>query len=113
MSTPRHLASLDFEKALATLALAGLRETAQAKHTATASANSAYTVTGAGTRRVMCFHTGAGAVDLRVRHNAAADGDNMPITPQTYWVIDAKMGDTINFYNTTLGAITVSIMELA
>ena len=109
----RTLSSSQFELLLATLALAGLRELAQAVHTATAGASTPYTVTHALTRRVMCFHTGTGVLDIRFATNAAAIATNMPVTGQTYWVVDAKKGDTLNFYNTSIADLSISIMELA
>lgn len=113
MSSPRKLASMDYEAGLATLALAGLRETVQATLSALPAANTAYTVAMKDTRRVMCLHLDAGANSIHYRTNAAAVVTNMPMLGQVYWVADAKLGDTLNFWNTTLGAITVFIMELA
>ena len=109
----RTLTSAQFEQMLATLALAGLRELAQDVHSATAASNTAYTVTHAQTRRVMCFHAAAGVKDIRFHTNATALATDMPVKGQTYWVVDAKAGDTLNFYNTTVGAVGVNIMELA
>lgn len=113
MTTPRKLSSMDYEAALASLALAGLRETLQATISALATASTAYTVAAKDTRRVMCLHLDAGANSIRFRTNAAAIATNMPMIGQTYWVVDAKLGDTLNFYNVTGGAITIYIMELA
>lgn len=112
MANDRRMSSAQWEASLAMLALAGLREVTQALHTAVATSNTAYTVTGANTRRVMCLHLGTGATDIRIKTNGAATGDSMPMVGQTYFVFDAAAGDTINFYNTTLGNIMVYVMEL-
>lgn len=109
----RRTSSLDFERSLAMLALAGIREMLQAQHVATAGADTAYTVAGDLTRRVMFFHLGLGANDVCVRYNAVAAATHMPVTPQTYFVFDAKKGDTIHFWNTTVNNITINVMELA
>jgi hypothetical protein len=111
--TVRTLSSSQFEQMLAILALAGLRELVQAVHVAVATSSTHYHVQHAQTRRVMCFHTSTGAKDIRFHTNATALATDMPLTGQTYWVVDAQVGDLLYFYNTTVGNVDVNIMELA
>lgn len=109
---PRRTGPAQHEGDRALLSLAGIRIIKQATHSATNGANTAYTVTEANTRRVVVFHTNAAADAIRVNHNAAATASHLPVLPQHYFIVDAKKADTVNFWNTTGGAITVNIVEI-
>lgn len=112
MSHLRDTSAIQYEAARAMLALAGIREIVQGSVAPGASANAAYTVVDVRTRRVVCVHLGTGAGDIRFRYNVAATATNIPVIPQRYFVVDAEKDDTLNFFNTTGGAITVYVMEI-
>ena len=101
------------DAALAAMALAGMREINQTEHAATAGSDTAYTVTGAETRRVMLFFTGTAANAVRLRCNATAASTHMPLVPQQYVFCSAVAGETVHFYNTVTAAATVNVMEIA
>ena len=96
--------------ALASLAIAGLREVSQSVVSAVGSTATTYTVAGTTTRRVVLLYTGSGATDIRFRLNAAAAATHMPLLPQRYVVVEAVAGETISLYNTTSTA-NVNVME--
>lgn len=108
----RRPSSIEYEGFRAMLALAGVRQLKQSSVAPGAGANSAYTVTEAGTRRVVAIHLGTGAGDIRFNHDAVADATKIPVIPQRYFVVDAEKDDTLNFFNTSGGAITVYVMEI-
>jgi hypothetical protein len=115
MTTHLKVAGQLDDVALATMALAGIRELKQSSVGPTASAAAAYTVTEADTRRVMCFHLGCtvpAAGDIRMRFNATASAAYMPLLPQRYVVFEAVAGETISFFNTGADTVTVYVMEL-
>lgn len=99
------------EGSMAVMAMAGLRLLLQATHTATASSNTSYTVQSKDAKRVIACHLGTGAGDIRVNQGAAATSSHVPLIPQRYLVFDAGVGETIQFYNTTAGNITIYILE--
>jgi len=93
--------------------MAGVKEVIQAVHTATAGADTTYTVAGGTRTRRVCFaHLGSGAGDIRWNRGAAATATKFPVFPQTYFVIDAQNGEAIHFWNTTVGDISIYVMEL-
>ena len=109
----RSKSSMSWESARAVLSLAGMQDVLQDTHTATAGADTAYTVAGGvKVRRVMMCHLGSGAGDIRFRRGAAADATHVPLFPQTYFVVDAEDDEELHFYNTTVGDITIYIVEL-
>lgn len=110
--TVRRPSSIEYEAARATLSLAGIRELVQANISATATANTVYTVANISTRRVIVIHLGTGNGDIRFKHDAAAAATSIPVIPARYFVVDAEKDDTLNFWNTTAGAITVYLMEI-
>ena len=112
-TTPRRLTSVEFESALASLALAGMRILLQDIKTATAGTHVEYTVVEPNTRRVMIVHLGTNAGDIRLAYKENAKATGFPVIPQAYMVIDAKAGDTISFWNTAGGDIGVNVLELA
>lgn len=109
---PRKLSMLDYEADRAMLSLAGVRQVNQTTVTAVNGASTAYTVTGPNTRRVIVIHLNAGNGDIRFNYNAAATSSNLPVIPARYFIVDAKKDDTLNFWNTTAGNITVNVMEV-
>lgn len=100
-----------FEGMMAMLKLAAFRVLTMAVHSATASSNTSYTVQNEATRRVVCFFSGT-ILDIHFNHNAAASANTMPLKPADYVTVDAVKGDTVQFYNTTGGAINVYICEV-
>lgn len=112
-TAPRRPNNWIWEAALAQLSLAGIRFIKQATHSATNGANTVYTVTEPGTRRVVIIHLGTGNGDIRVAYKEAATATSLPVIPARYLVIDAKKDDTVQFWNTTGGVITVNILEIA
>lgn len=109
---PRKIAQMEWEQGKAILSLAGIRELKQATIAPTTGANAAYTVTEAGTRRVVAIHLGAANGDIRYRTTTAASATNMPVIPARYFVIDCKKNDVLNFFNTSAGTITINLMEI-
>jgi hypothetical protein len=108
----RRLAANEFEGMKALLSLAGVRVINQTTHSATNAANTAYTVTSKRTRRVIIIHLGAGNGDIRFNFGAAATATHLPVIPARYFVVDATLADTLNFWNTTGAPITVNVMEI-
>jgi hypothetical protein len=104
------MGSLD-NTSMAVMAMAGIRELSQTAHSATGSADTAYTVVNPNTRRVVVCYGGTGATDIRVRFNATAAATHMPLLAQRYVVFEAVAGETIHFYNTTSTA-TVYVLEM-
>jgi len=100
------------EAGLATISLAGVRLLVQAVITPGASANVAYTVTEASTRRVVLFHDSGTNTDLRVEQNAAATVTDLPIASGIYFVLEAVKGETVQVFNTSGSGITVNIVEI-
>lgn len=108
----RRLAANEFEGFKALLSLAGLRVINQNTHSATNAATTAYTVVAKRTRRVIVIHLGTGNGDIRFNFGAAATANHLPVIPARYFVIDASIGDTLNFWNTTGAPIVVNVMEI-
>ena len=108
----RKTSNKPWEADLAMIAVAGLRILKQTSVAPGASANVAYTVTEGDTRRVACIHIGTGNGDIRFKYNAAAAATDIPLIPALYVIVDATKDDTVQFFNTTAGAITVHLLEL-
>lgn len=109
---PRRPSSVEFEAARAMLSLAGIRQLLQANISALATANTSYTVADIRTRRVVIIHLGAGNGDIRFNFGAAAASTNIPVPSARFMVVDAEKDQTLQFFNTTAGAITVYFMEI-
>lgn len=112
-TSPRRPNNWQWEQALATLSLAGVRFLLQAVHSATNGANTVYTVQDVRTRRVVVLHLNAGNGDLRCAYNEAATATTLPVIPARYFVIDAKKADTLQFWNTTGSTFSVNILEIS
>lgn len=112
-TSPRRPNNWQWEAALAQLSLAGVRFLLQALHSATTGANTVYTVADSRTRRVVVIHLSTGNGDLRADYNQAATATSLPVIPARYFVIDAKKGDTLQFWNTTGGTFNVNILEIS
>lgn len=95
----------------ATLSIAGWRVVLQDVHTATTGTSTAYTVAGRNTRRVVVCFTGS-FLDIRVEVNAAAEATDFPLMPDFHHTFDLSEDETLNFYNTTGGDISVYILEI-
>ena len=95
----------------AVLATAGWRPGSQGSAAPATGANAAYTVVDVNTRRVAVCWTGT-LLDIRFELNAAAVATDFPLLPNVHIVFDAKKGETLNFYNTTGGSITVYCLEI-
>lgn len=109
---PRRPSSVEFEAARAMLSLAGARQLLQANISALATANTSYTVADIRTRRVVIIHLGAGNGDIRFNFGAAVASTNIPVPSARFMVVDAEKDQTLQFFNTTAGAITVYFMEI-
>lgn len=108
----RRPSSIEYEAARAMLAMAGIRILKQANVTVTLGEADTYTVTEAGTRRVVCVHLGTGNGDIRIAHNATPTANSLPLIPASYFSVDAEKDDTIQFFNTTAGDIKVYLAEI-
>ncbi len=104
--------SLHHESMRAQLSLAGWRLIVQGNVAPGASANAAYTVVNAQTRRVAINFAGTVFGEIRLEINAAATATDFPLEPASYTVVDVEKDDTVNFFNTSAGAITVYVLEL-
>ena len=78
----------------------------------TASANDSYEVTGLNTRWVAVAFTGT-FEDIRFEKNSAATATDFPLLPASHIVFEAVDGDTLNFWNTSGGQISVYCLELS
>ena len=103
--------ALEFEQQLATLSLAGWKVLAQGNAAPGAGARAAYTVTNARTRRCIISFVGTFG-DIRFEYNANSVATDFPLQPGVYMPIDCQEDDTLDFWNTTGGAITVYVMEI-
>lgn len=122
---PRRVTAVEFEGALAQLAVAGIRQILQATVTAAPGASTPYTIQNTRTRRVLCIHLNSGAGDIRFNYNAAATATSFPVMPQRYFPVDASANgptaanpsggtaDTLNFFNTTGSSVIIYIVEVA
>ena len=111
MADPR-IRDTRHESGLAAISLAGIRILVQATLAPGASANLAYTVVEASTRRVIVFHDSGVNVDIRINQNAAATATSMPVASGVYFVVEAVKDETVQVFNTSAGAITVNIAEI-
>ena len=115
----RRLTTAEYEAALASLALAGMRIILQDTASALANTHTKYTVQNTKTRRVCMLHTATGATDLTFAYNRDATANDMPFLPQHYVFLDAGYDsssgvfDYISIYNNTGSPITVNFMEVA
>ena len=101
------------ESGLASISLAGIRILVQTTVAPATSTNASYTVTSAATRRVVLFHDSGTNTDIRVEQNAAATATDMPVASGVYFVLEAVKDDTVQVFNTSGGAITVNVVEIA
>ena len=118
MASARKVGSMEFEAGLASLSLAGIKILVQATVTALAGASTGYTVTHKNTRRLLVIHLSGGNADIRVNVGTAATAAHVPVLPARYIPIDAGwdingVAEVVYFWNTTVGNITVNIVELA
>ena len=103
---------MQWEAARAMLSLAGIRQLKQATVAPGASANASYTVTEAATRRIVAIHLGTANGDIRFNYNAASTATSLPMPTGSFLIIDVQKDDTVQFFNTSGGALTVNLMEI-
>ena len=95
----------------AILSQAGWKTGPQGSAAPTTGANASYEVTGGATRWVAVAWTGT-FTEIRFEKNAAATATDFPLLPDSHIVFEAVDGDTLNFWNTSGGTITVYCIEL-
>jgi len=111
---PRRKQALHWEGQKANLSQAGWSVIVQGNVAPGASANASYTVTGGNTentRRVVISWPGTEG-QIRFNYNAAATVTSFALAPAVYTIIDADVGDTLQFFNTSGGVITVTLLEI-
>lgn len=106
----RKPSSAEFEAYRAMLALAGFRQIKQTTITVT-TANTTYTVTEPGTRRVVVIHGAAAYGDIRFNFQAAATSSSIPVLSQRYFTVDAEKDQVLNFIGVPASTV-MNIMEI-
>jgi uncharacterized iron-regulated membrane protein len=109
---PLNRSNLDWAANVAMVSLAGIRILKQATVAPGAGASATYTVTEKDAHRVVAFHGSTAALDIRVHQNGTATASHLPMANGVYMSFEVETDDTVSFFNTTGGAITVYLVEL-
>lgn len=112
MANPIKFRDQGTEMAYALISLGGIRPLVQDSVAVANGSEDTYEVTDTRARRLLVFHNGSGNTDIRFELNGTASGDELPILPATYFILQVEEGDILHLYNTTGSPITVFVVEI-
>lgn len=109
---PRSRGNVDHAGNLAAISLAGIRIFVQSSVAPGAGAAATYTVTDANAHRLLAFHNSGANTDIRMEQGGTAVATDMPMASGVYVAFEVEKDDTVSFFNTTAGGLTVYVVEL-
>lgn len=109
---PTNRSNVSWAANVAMISLAGVRIFRQGSAAPGAGAEDSYTIQEDDARRLICFHNSGVNTDIRVELNGTAVATDMPMASGVYFAFEVEEGDTVSFFNTSAGSITVNVIEV-